>query len=225
MTEILVRTPGPEDRRIAITQLVIAGWTGRDKVAMEHHIAELEALGVARPARTPIFYRAAAARLTQEPAIEVVGADSSGEVEYVLVASDGAFFVGVGSDHTDRKVETYGVTVSKQMCDKPIGRDFWPFEEIAAHWDQLVLRSHATIGGRRELYQEGPVARMLAPAELIRGYAGGDRLAEGTVLFGGTLAARGGIRPADRFEGELEDPVLGRRLSFAYDVRQLPVHG
>src|SRR5918994_5168242 len=62
MTEILVRTPGPEDRRIAITQLVIAGWTGRDKVAMEHHMAELEALGVARPARTPIFYRAAAAR-------------------------------------------------------------------------------------------------------------------------------------------------------------------
>jgi len=52
MTEILVRTPGPEDRRIAITQLVIAGWTGRDKVAMEHHIAELEALGVARPARS-----------------------------------------------------------------------------------------------------------------------------------------------------------------------------
>lgn len=225
MTEILVRTRGPEDRRIAITQLVIAGWTGRDKVAMEHHMAELEALGVARPARTPIFYRAAAARLTQEPAIEVVGADSSGEVEYVLVASDGALFVGVGSDHTDRKVETYGVTVSKQMCDKPIGRDFWPFEEVAAHWDQLVLRSHATIGGRRELYQEGPVARMLAPAELIRGYAGGDRLAEGTVMFGGTLAARGGIRPADRFEGEFEDPVLGRRLSFAYDIRQLPVHG
>src|ERR671913_2069288 len=103
MTEILVRTPGPEYRRIAITQLVVAGWTGRDKVAMEHHMAELEALGVTRPARTPIFYRAAAARLTQEPAIEVVGADSSGEVEYVLVASDGALFVGVGSDHTDAR--------------------------------------------------------------------------------------------------------------------------
>jgi hypothetical protein len=44
-------------------------------------------------------------------------------------------------------------------------------------------------------------------------------------MFGGTLAAIGGIRPADCFEGELEDPVLGRRISFAYDVRQLPVHG
>ena len=33
----------------------------------------------------------------------------------------------------------------------------------------------------------------------------------------------GGIRPADRFEAELEDPKLGRSLRLAYDVRPLPV--
>jgi hypothetical protein len=41
----------------------------------------------------------------------------------VLLASGGKTYVTVGSDHTDRKVETYGVTVSKQMCDKPIAAE------------------------------------------------------------------------------------------------------
>jgi hypothetical protein len=38
-------------------QLIIAGWTGRDRVAQEKHIAELEALGVRRPPSTPVYYR------------------------------------------------------------------------------------------------------------------------------------------------------------------------
>jgi hypothetical protein len=41
----------------------------------------------------------------------------------------------------------------------------------------------------------------------------------------GTLAAIGGIRPAERFEVELEDPVLGRTLRHAYAVDTLPVAG
>ncbi len=42
---------------------VIAGWTGRDPVARDHHIKELEALGIAPPASTPIYYRCSARRL------------------------------------------------------------------------------------------------------------------------------------------------------------------
>ena len=41
----------------------------------------------------------------------------------------------------------------------------------------------------------------------------------------GTLPAIGGIRPAERFEIELEDPVLGRTLRHAYAVAALPVAG
>ena len=37
------------------------------------------------------------------------------------------------------------------------------------------------------------------------------------------LAALGGIRPAPRFEMSPEDPVLGRALRHAYDVRALPI--
>jgi len=42
---------------LAIDHAVIAGWTGRDPVARNKHIAELEAIGIARPATTPIYYR------------------------------------------------------------------------------------------------------------------------------------------------------------------------
>lgn len=204
---------------------VIAGWTGRDPVARDKHIAELEAVGIARPASTPIYYRVAARRLTTEDSIEVSGGDSSGEVEFVLIGWQGRIFVGVGSDHTDRKVEAYSVTVSKQMCDKVVAPTLWELDEVAAHWDRLILRSHAWIGGARVLYQEGTLDAMLAVPELIERGFGGKPLPDGCAMFGGTFAAKGGIRPADRFEFELEDPVLKRTIRHAYDVITLPVLG
>jgi hypothetical protein len=43
------------------------------------------------------------------------------------------------------------------------------------------------------------------------------------VMFCGALAAIGGIRPAERFEVVLDDPVRGRRLQHGYDVHALPI--
>ncbi|KRR15822.1 DUF2848 domain-containing protein [Bradyrhizobium retamae] len=210
---------------LAIDQAVIAGWTGRDPVARDKHIAELEALGIAPPATTPIYYRCSARRITQDDRIEVTGGDSSGEVEFVLIGWQGRIFVGCGSDHTDRKVESYSVTVSKQMCDKPVASVLWELEEVVGHWDRLILRSWAIIGGARVLYQEGTLDAMLPVNDLIERGFGGKGLPDGCVMFGGTFAAKGGIRPADRFEFELEDPVLKRKISHGYDVTALPVLG
>ena len=210
----------------AIETTVIAGWTGRDKAAMEHHMAELEAIGVKRPASTPVYYRVGCARLTQRDALEASGEESSGEAEPVIIQSGGQTYVGLGSDHTDRKVETYGIAVSKQMCDKPVGRSVWPFAEVADHWDSLILRSHAEGPGPRRLYQEGTLAAMLPIAELVKGFArGAARLPEGTLMFCGTLPAIGGVKPATAFSLELEDPVLGRTLRHAYRVVALPIAG
>ena len=212
---------------VGIDDVIVAGWTGRDPAAVEKHIRELEALGVKRPAMTPIFYRVSAARLTTGTEIEAVGAHSGGEVEFVLLQHDHQMWVGAGSDHTDRQVETFGVTVSKQMCDKPVAPVFWAFDEIAPHWDQLNLRAHVTENGERKVYQDGPVTAMLAPLDLVSRYLGtaGGQLPENTLMFCGTLAARGGVRPTERFEFEIEDPVLGRSISHAYSVRVLPVLG
>jgi Protein of unknown function (DUF2848) len=210
---------------LPISQAVIAGWTGRDPVARDKHIAELEAIGIARPASTPIYYRVAARRLTTADSIEVSGPDSSGEVEFVLFGWQGRILVGLGSDHTDRKVEAYGVTVSKQMCDKPIASVLWEFEDVAAHWDRMILRSFAWIDGARVPYQEGTLDAMLPVADLVTRGFGEKRLPEGCAMFGGTFAAKGGIRPASRFEFELEDPVLKRSIRHGYDVIVLPVLG
>jgi hypothetical protein len=210
---------------LAIDKAVIAGWTGRDPVARDRHIAELEAIGIARPATTPIYYRVSARRITTTDSIEVCGNDSSGEVEFVLIGWQGRVFVGLGSDHTDRKVETYSVTVSKQMCDKVMAPVLWELEEVAGHWDQMILRAHAWIDGTRVLYQEGTLDSMLSFADLIQGGFGGKGLPDGCAMFGGTFAAKGGIRPASRFEYEFEDPVLKRSIRHAYDVIEMPVLG
>ena len=211
---------------ITVQTAVVAGWTGRDTVKMEEHIAELEKLGVKRPAATPLFYRVAASRLTMAEAIEASGKQSSGEVEFVLFQGDDGLYVGAGSDHTDREVETYGVTVSKQMCDKPLACSAWPYAEVVGHWDELMLRSWAMINGERRLYQEGSVAAIRSPDDLIARYMEGEDVLEpGTFMFGGTLPAIGGISPAPRFEFELEDPVLKRRISHGYDIISLPIAG
>jgi hypothetical protein len=225
ITFTLETKKGRSQVTLPVRQAVIAGWTGRDPVARDKHIAELEAIGIARPASTPIYYRVAACRLNTADRIEVSGRDSSGEVEFVLFGSQGRIFVGLGSDHTDRKVETYSVTVSKQMCDKPLAPVLWDFEEVAGHWDRMILRAFAWIDGARVLYQEGTLDGMLSVEELIERGFGGAGFPDGCAMFGGTFAAKGGIRPSSRFEYELEDPVLKRSLRHAYDVIELPVLG
>jgi hypothetical protein len=211
--------------KLSITQAVIAGWTGRDPVARDKHIAELAAIGIAPPASTPIYYRCAARRLTTAGSIECTGTESSGEVEFVLFGFKGRTLVGVGSDHTDRKVETYNITVSKQMCDKPVAPMLWDLADIESHWDRIMLRSWATIDGERVLYQEGALSGMLPVSDLVERGFGSAKLPDGCAMFCGTFAAKGGIRPASRFDYMIEDPVLKRSISHSYEIITLPVLG
>jgi Protein of unknown function (DUF2848) len=215
---------GVEKVAVDINDLVIAGWTGRDVAALTHHIEELKAIGVQPPSRVPLYYRVAAQMLTQADRIQVLGDDTSGEVEPVLVGAADRLWVTVGADHTDRKLETYGVAQSKQVCAKVIGRSAWRFEDIEPHWDQLILRSFIEEGGKKVPYQEGLLAKIRTPRDLIAGWNNSDRrLPAGTAMFCGTLPALGAIRPSSRFEMEIEDPVLGRKLAHAYDVEALPL--
>jgi len=215
---------GIEKVAAEITDLVIAGWTSRDVDALNHHIEELKAIGVQPPSKVPLYYRVAASLLTQTETVQVLGDDTSGEVEPVLVGTPDRLWLTVGADHTDRKLESYGVAHSKQVCPKVIGRTAWRFEDVEPHWDRLMLRSFVEEGGNRVLYQEGPLAMIRAPRELIAGWRNGDkRLPAGVAMFCGTLPAIGAIRSSSRFEMEIEDSVLGRKLSHAYDVEALPL--
>ena len=216
--------PEGKVKEVRIDDLVIAGWTGRNVEALEKHIVELEELGVPRPSSVPCFYRVGAEMFTNGETLQFLGDTSSGEVEFVLIGTDEGMLIGVGSDHTDREVETYSVPVSKQMCLKPVSKTVWRYADVADHFDDLLLRAWATEDGEKKLYQDGGVIAMRPPEELIGLYMPGKtELPTGTAMYCGTLAAIGGIRPAARFDVEIEDPKLGRKISYGYDVRSLPV--
>lgn len=208
---------------VPVHSAVIAGWTGRDRAAVEQHIEELAALGVARPQSIPTFYPISATRPTTAPTIDVLGEATSGEVEFVLLQHEGRLWLSVGSDHTDRTVESFSVAVSKQMCDKPVATDWWALDEAIPHWGELILRSY--IGPERTLYQQGSVTSMLDPTELIARFTDSATLPPQSLLFCGTLPAIGGVRPSGHFAFELQDPVLDRRIGHEYRVNCLPFSG
>lgn len=208
---------------LEIESLIVAGWAGRDVAAIEHHIKELAALGIPRPSATPLYYRVAAETLTQRSRLTVLGAHSSGEVEPIIIAMADDLWIGVGSDHTDRKAEAAGIALSKQLCGKPVGTQLWSYSDVEDHWDELTLRSWAVVDGERVLYQDSSVSKLKSPRDLIRTHIGDDTLPAGTLMFCGTPATIGGIRPAARFEMELADPVLKRSLTHSYDIEALPV--
>ena len=206
-----------------VRRLFIAGWTGRDSSRVEAHVRELEAEGIPRPPRTPMFYLLSAALLTTAEDITVVGGATSGEVECLLVSREDGLWVGLGSDHTDRALERTSVAKSKQVCHKPAARLLWRFSDVAPHWEQLELRSFIEVEGIRTAYQSGSVAAMLPPEALVKDLISrGGTFEPGSVMFCGTLATPSAIRPSPRFEMELHDPVLGRTIRHAYRVHDCP---
>lgn len=206
-----------------IANVVVAGWAARDRDAIEHHIEELAAIGVPRPSTVPLYYRIADNQLTQSATVQAVGEASSGEVETFVFTVDGVMYVSIASDHTDRKLESHSVALSKQLCVKPLATDAWRFDDVADHWDELVIRAYIEEDGQTVLYQEGTLASLQSPLDLIAGYTGGARtLPQGTGMTCGTVGAIGGIRPAAAFTMALHDPRRQRTLRHAYRVEFLP---
>lgn len=219
--------PAPVHQSVDVKDLVIASWTGRNRAATESRIAELESLGIPRPPKVPMLYRVASTRASTSNVIEVLGERTSGEVEFVLLSVGNDLWVGVGSDHTDREAEASNAALSKQLCEKPISMKFWAFEDVHSHWDSLHLRSYITeADGTRSLYQQGSVTSMLPPSDLVklRDSALKRESSGARLMFCGTLPTVGPIRHASRFEIELEDTFLDRRLSHVYDIKVLPAH-
>ncbi len=202
--------------------LVIAGWAGRDQAAVEHHIEELAALGIPRPSAVPLYYRVASQQLTQSASVQVLGAESSGEVETFVFNAGGELYVSIASDHTDRKLEAHSVAFSKQACIKPVATAAWKLADVAGHWDELVLRSWIHEDGREVLYQQGTLATLRTPQDLIAGFTQGKlSLPDGCGMTCGTVGAIGGIRPATSFTMELFDPRRGLALRHSYEAEIL----
>jgi hypothetical protein len=113
--------------------------------------------------------------------------------------------------------------VSKQLCQKAVAPELWRYQDVKDHWDRLVLRAHILEEGKRTIYQEGPLGDIRHPDDLISKYTGGaTNLPSGTLMFGGTFSAIGGVRPAPEFHMELEDPVRRRTIKHHYRIHTIP---
>ena len=212
-----------EPLAFTVERLVCAGWVGRDPSAVEAHVEELAQLGIPGPSQTPTYMNYSPYLATTEMAIDVVGPDSSGEVEYVIIKRKGELYIGVGSDHTDREMEKYSIPGSKQMCAKVIAPVVWPFEEMKDHWDRLVLRSWTIQDAEQVLYQEDTLGKILDPETILNGLPEDEGLTmENMLVFSGTPATKMGLIFSDRFDFEMEDPVLNRSIRHGYNIRILP---
>lgn len=204
---------------IPYDNLFAIGYAGRDMEKTMEHIRELEEqLGVPAPKKIPTIFQCSNLLLTQEDEFHVVGRKTCGEAEYVIVLYEGSVYIGIGSDHTDRELESQSVPKAKQVCPKPIGADLWEYEEIRDHFDEIKIRSYQIVDGKKELYQEGSLADIL-PVEAILSELY-ERVGEigNSVIFSGTVPALDGFRYGEQFSCEMEDKILNRKLTLTYNV-------
>jgi len=204
---------------VQLQALTVAGWTGRNLDAVQHHIDELKALGIAPPSQVPLYYRVSQSLLTHDEHITVLGAASSGEVEPLLINAEGELWLGLASDHTDRDLEAHSVAASKQACAKPCARELWRYGDIKDHLDELILSCDIQEDGQWINYQQGKLDSIRPLAELMAGHA----LPSGSAMLCGTLGAIGGVRAAQDYRMSLQDPVRDRRIDLNYRVSTLPI--
>lgn len=196
-------------------RVAIVGYSGRDELEVERHIAELERIGVPRPDRVPFVMELPDGMVVQDDRLVVASPTTSGEVEPVLIFADGTAYLSVGSDHTDRELERTSMEAAKGACPKPLARECWPLDEVRDRWDDIVLRSSVRVDGEWRPYQDGTLAA-LRPLEWFE-----DQRVDGQplVLFCGTVSVLGEVDyRADAFRAEL---VLGpRTLRCGYEIAQ-----
>ncbi len=211
-----------ESTRLTVRPTIVAltGFTGRDRASVKAHLDELARIGVAVPTSWPVVYPITADRVTTGSTVEVLHEETSGELEFVVILQDGERYIGVGSDHTDRRTERLDISVAKQVVQRVVGPQVWRFEDVADRWDTLWLQSYVIDGEDRRLYQSSPVAHLLGVDDVVECVRGRCRRPlSNAVIFGGTVPLLDGeVSYAPEFEMEIVDREKERRLHASYRI-------
>jgi hypothetical protein len=222
----VVTMHGAHPCNFEVKRMVNGGYVGRDARSVGLHIEELARAGVPPPTSVPLIFPIPCRNVTTADEIEVVGPSTSGEVEYVLLLDGQDVLLGVGSDHTDRQLETHSVVKSKQICPNVLSRSVWRYLDVEAGWDDMVMRSwvRPTPTQAEILYQESSLAEILPAGQVLHLVKSRvtDHRYDGLVIFSGTVATVSQhIICGTSFRGELIDPRLGRTLACEYRVKTL----
>jgi hypothetical protein len=212
---------GREPRSFTVKRMYNFGSATRAPETARAHQEEVAKVGIhiAFDIPAPRIYPIGTHALTTGHEVEAQGDRSSGEVEIAILVAD-QVYVGVGSDHTDRALETVSIPWSKQVTPNVLAPVMWPLEEMRARWDACVLRSW--VGGRK--YQEVGTSAFLHPDDMLRVLR--ERVSglpeRDFMVFGGTIVSLDkelGFGPSWSFE--LEDPEGGRAIRHAYEIANL----
>lgn len=206
-----------------IKNLMVVGFSGKDVEKTMEHIHELEKEGVKCPSEVPVPYQCDPQIVTRKEVIDVIGPKTSGEAEYLILCHEGKFYIGIGSDHTDREMEAVSIHKSKQVCLKPCSVEFWDYEEVKDHLPQLRLISTQVVDGKEIDYQNG-VAGDLLPFDVIIEKVQKEVPLEDCLIYTGTVPLLNGFRFGEQFSARLVDDQLGRELTLTYKIHVIDEH-
>lgn len=184
-----------------------------DAVAHQEEVAKA-GIGIAFDIPAPRVYPISPHNVVTDEEVCVHNAETSGEVEIVLLNDGTELFVGVGSDHTDRALERTSIVWSKQAYPNVVAPRFWPFADVRGHWDELVLESW--VDGRP--YQNVGVATFLHPEDMIAALRQRvPALPARFMLFSGTyVSVDKSLGFGDRWRIKMSDPKRARSLDHTY---------
>ncbi|MDQ0104652.1 4-hydroxyphenylacetate 3-monooxygenase [Paenarthrobacter nicotinovorans] len=175
------------DKTIVISDFhaVVAGYTGRDPKAVQHHIDELAAIGVAPPPEVPMFYRMDSDLFETSGEHDASENLTSGEIEPLYIRHNGQYYFGIGSDHTDRDIEARDIGDSKRACPKPVAAEVIAVENLEnLDLDECTARSW--VDG--VLYQEGSLSGLRKPADVVERLLARTGIGDADFMcLGGTL--------------------------------------
>jgi len=203
-------------------ELYAIGYAGRNKDKTWEHIEELKKIGVPEPKSVPELYHLNPELLNYSDTVHIIGDETSGEVEIVLIADkDGNIEVTVGSDHTDRGLETISIQKSKQICPKPLAEETIKFDEIEDEWDDLELFSSVKKGGEWKEYQSGKVSAIVPLDEIVEFLRKHDVELKDVTVFCGTVPLLDGFVFGDTFKCGLRSNKLDKTIEIEYEINKL----
>lgn len=200
-------------------KVYVIGYAGRDMKKTQEHIDELEKeLGVKPPKRIPTIFEVSKEIVTQDTELKFVGEQTSGEVEYIILIKEGKTYITVGSDHTDRGLESVSIFKSKQVCLKPIAKEIWDYDDIKDHWDSIRLVSTQVINSKEIEYQNDTLASILPVEKIITELKERVGNIENSIIYSGTVPLVNGFKYGNKFNSKMVDDVLGKTINLNYDI-------
>ncbi len=214
---LTVDTPGgAQERDLVVDRVYNLGFTIRDREKMQRHLDEVTGVHIDWPERPPAIFPISNWATITADEVSVQYDRTSGEIEIVSIIDGDELLIGVGSDHTDRKLEQTDIPWGKQVAPNVLGPTVWRWADVADHWDEVQLESY--VDGK--LYQKAGVAEFWTPVEMVESVQG--RIAEvpgATILFSGTVVSVDEQLDFGRnWSLRMIDPVLGRTLRHDYKI-------